>query len=85
MSGNCTEYLLNVNESLCPPEKSGAVTTYTCELETGHGARRTRSIEVTYLRKGEGQVLVTEQQIFNAYMASVAHRVCKKMVKSNSH
>ncbi|NXR33086.1 AGRF5 protein, partial [Zosterops hypoxanthus] len=51
LSGNCTEYLLNVNESLCPPEKSGAVTTYTCELETGHGARRTRSIEVTYLRK----------------------------------
>ncbi|XP_066036123.1 adhesion G protein-coupled receptor F5 isoform X1 [Chamaea fasciata] len=51
LSGNCTEYLLNINESLCPPEKSGAVTTYTCELETGHGARRTRSIGVTYLRK----------------------------------
>ncbi|NWH94633.1 AGRF5 protein, partial [Aegithalos caudatus] len=51
LNGNCTEYLLNINESLCPPEKSGAVTTYTCELETGHGARRTRSIRVTYLRK----------------------------------
>ncbi|XP_063280098.1 adhesion G protein-coupled receptor F5 isoform X1 [Prinia subflava] len=51
LKGNCTEYLLNVNESLCPPEKSGAVTTYTCELETGHGARRTQSIRVTYLRK----------------------------------
>ncbi|NXS37584.1 AGRF5 protein, partial [Pomatostomus ruficeps] len=51
LSGNCTEYQLKVNESLCPPEKSGAVTTYTCELETGHGARRTRSIRVTYLRK----------------------------------
>ncbi|NWZ44636.1 AGRF5 protein, partial [Brachypodius atriceps] len=51
LSGNCTAYLLNVNESQCPPEKSGAVTTYTCELETGHGARRTQSIRVTYLRK----------------------------------
>lgn len=51
LSGNCTEYHLSINESLCPPEKSGAVTTYTCELETGHGARRARSIGVTYLRK----------------------------------
>ncbi|NXX28388.1 AGRF5 protein, partial [Nicator chloris] len=51
LSGNCTGYLLNISESLCPPEKSGAVTTYTCELETGHGARRTRNIGVTYLRK----------------------------------
>ncbi|NWV47246.1 AGRF5 protein, partial [Daphoenositta chrysoptera] len=51
LSGNCTGYQLNINESLCPPEKSGAVTTYTCEMETGHGARRTRSIGVTYLRK----------------------------------
>ncbi|NWI38139.1 AGRF5 protein, partial [Picathartes gymnocephalus] len=51
LDGNCTKYQLNINESLCPPEKSGAVTTYTCELETGHGARRTRSIGVTYLRK----------------------------------
>ncbi|NXS00876.1 AGRF5 protein, partial [Oxylabes madagascariensis] len=51
LNGNCTGYLLKINESLCPPEKSGAVTTYTCELETGHGARRARSIRVTYLRK----------------------------------
>ncbi|NXY58855.1 AGRF5 protein, partial [Callaeas wilsoni] len=51
LNGNCTGYQLNINESLCPLEKSGAVTTYTCKLETGHGARRTRSIEVTYLRK----------------------------------
>ncbi|XP_039577510.1 adhesion G protein-coupled receptor F5 [Passer montanus] len=51
LSGNCTGYRLNINESLCPPEKSGAVTTYTCEMETGHGARRARSIGVTYLRK----------------------------------
>ncbi|NWX46112.1 AGRF5 protein, partial [Steatornis caripensis] len=49
-SGNCTEYKLNINESLCPPEKSGAVTTYTCELQTGHGARRSQNIRVTYLR-----------------------------------
>ncbi|KAF1413608.1 Adhesion G protein-coupled receptor F5, partial [Spheniscus mendiculus] len=47
---NCTEYKLNVNESLCPPEKSGTVTTYTCELQTGHGARRSQNIRVTYLR-----------------------------------
>ncbi|NWW77655.1 AGRF5 protein, partial [Climacteris rufus] len=52
LSGNCTGYKLNINESLCPPEKSGAVTTYTCEMLTRHGARRTRSIRVTYLRKG---------------------------------
>ncbi|NWX38247.1 AGRF5 protein, partial [Notiomystis cincta] len=56
LSGNCTGYQLNFNESLCPPEKSGAVTTYTCELETGHGARRTRSIEVTYLWKAHVKI-----------------------------
>ncbi|XP_059684951.1 adhesion G protein-coupled receptor F5 [Gavia stellata] len=49
-SENCTEYKLNINESLCPPEKSGTVTTYTCELQTGHGARCSQNIRVTYLR-----------------------------------
>ncbi|NWR75131.1 AGRF5 protein, partial [Centropus unirufus] len=45
----CTEYKLNIDESLCSPEKSGTVTTYTCELKTGHGATGSRSIRVTYL------------------------------------
>uniref|UniRef100_A0A8C8B2Z7 Adhesion G protein-coupled receptor F5 n=1 Tax=Otus sunia TaxID=257818 RepID=A0A8C8B2Z7_9STRI len=49
-SENCTDYKLNIDESLCPPEKSGTVTTYTCKLQTGHGARRSRNINVTYLR-----------------------------------
>ncbi|NXN49816.1 AGRF5 protein, partial [Rynchops niger] len=49
-SGNCTEYKLNISESLCPPEKSGTVTTYTCELQTGHGARSSQNISVRYLR-----------------------------------
>ncbi|NWI26865.1 AGRF5 protein, partial [Sula dactylatra] len=49
-SENCTEYKLNISESLCPPEKSGTVTTYTCELQTGHGARYSQNIRVTYLR-----------------------------------
>ncbi|NWQ92264.1 AGRF5 protein, partial [Burhinus bistriatus] len=49
-SENCTEYKLNINESLCPPEKSGTVTTYTCELQTRHGAKRSRNIRVMYLR-----------------------------------
>ncbi|KFP53686.1 putative G-protein coupled receptor 116, partial [Cathartes aura] len=49
-SENCTEYKLNISESLCPPEKSGTVTTYTCELQTRHGARSSQNIRVTYLR-----------------------------------
>ncbi|NXP06521.1 AGRF5 protein, partial [Thinocorus orbignyianus] len=49
LRGNCTEYKLNINESLCPPEKSGTVTTYTCELQTGHGARSSENIQVRYL------------------------------------
>ncbi|NWU61228.1 AGRF5 protein, partial [Pterocles burchelli] len=52
-SENCTEYKLNINESLCPPEKSGTVVTYTCELQTGYGARCSRSITVTYLRTAQ--------------------------------
>ncbi|NXN41877.1 AGRF5 protein, partial [Rhinoptilus africanus] len=48
--GNCTEYKLNIKESLCPPEKSGTVTTYTCELQTEHGARSSQNISVRYLR-----------------------------------
>ncbi|KAM6085924.1 adhesion G protein-coupled receptor F5 isoform 1-T1 [Theristicus caerulescens] len=47
---NCTEYKLNIDESLCPPEKSGTVTTYTCELQTGNGAKHSQNIRVTYLR-----------------------------------
>ncbi|NXA27626.1 AGRF5 protein, partial [Ibidorhyncha struthersii] len=49
-SENCTEYKLNISESLCSPENSGTVTTYTCELRTGHGARRSQNIRVMYLR-----------------------------------
>ncbi|NXT87768.1 AGRF5 protein, partial [Anhinga rufa] len=49
-SENCTEYKLNINESLCPPEKSGTVTTYTCELQTVYGVRYSQNIRVTYLR-----------------------------------
>ncbi|KAM6324419.1 adhesion G protein-coupled receptor F5 [Aegotheles albertisi] len=49
-SENCTEYKLNINESLCPPEKSNTVTTYTCEMQTGHGAMRSQDIRVKYLR-----------------------------------
>ncbi|NWT10726.1 AGRF5 protein, partial [Vireo altiloquus] len=56
LSGNCTTYQININESLCPPEQSGAVATYTCEMETGHGARRTRSIGVTYLWKAHVEI-----------------------------
>ncbi|KFZ56901.1 putative G-protein coupled receptor 116, partial [Podiceps cristatus] len=46
---NCTEYKLNIDESLCSPEKSGTVMTYTCELQTGHGIRYSQDIRVTYL------------------------------------
>ncbi|XP_010221083.1 PREDICTED: probable G-protein coupled receptor 116, partial [Tinamus guttatus] len=49
-TGNCTEYKLQVNALLCPPEKSGTVTTYTCELQTGHGASTSQNISVTYFR-----------------------------------
>ncbi|KFP16615.1 putative G-protein coupled receptor 116, partial [Egretta garzetta] len=55
-SENCTEYKLNINESLCPPKDSGAVTTYTCELRTGHGARGSRDIRVTYLRRANVKI-----------------------------
>ncbi|XP_074676290.1 adhesion G protein-coupled receptor F5 isoform X2 [Strix aluco] len=55
-SENCTEYKLNINESLCPPEKSGTVTTYTCKLQTGHGARRSLNINVTYLRTADVKI-----------------------------
>ncbi|NXM52670.1 AGRF5 protein, partial [Illadopsis cleaveri] len=67
LSGNCTGYLLNISESLCPPEKSGAVTTYMCELETGHGARRTRSIEVTYLRKAHVTISSSNSTVSEGY------------------
>ncbi|XP_065586521.1 adhesion G protein-coupled receptor F5 [Cyrtonyx montezumae] len=49
-SSNCTEYKLNITDSLCLAEQSGTVTTYTCELRTGHGARSSRDIRVTYFR-----------------------------------
>uniref|UniRef100_A0A8C3U4A6 Adhesion G protein-coupled receptor F5 n=2 Tax=Catharus ustulatus TaxID=91951 RepID=A0A8C3U4A6_CATUS len=71
LNGNCTDYQLNINESLCPPEKSGAVTTYTCELETGHGARRARSIAVTYLRKAHVTISSANIMVSEGYGFSV--------------
>ncbi|NXL87030.1 AGRF5 protein, partial [Alectura lathami] len=53
---NCTEYKLNITESLCLPEKSGTVTTYTCELQTGHGARSSQNIRVTYFRVAQVRI-----------------------------
>ncbi|XP_051470292.1 adhesion G protein-coupled receptor F5 isoform X2 [Apus apus] len=56
-SSNCTEYKLNISDSLCIAEKSGTVTTYTCELQTGHGATRSHRIRVKYYR--EAQVTIS--------------------------
>uniref|UniRef100_A0A8B9BE01 Adhesion G protein-coupled receptor F5 n=1 Tax=Anser brachyrhynchus TaxID=132585 RepID=A0A8B9BE01_9AVES len=47
---NCIEYELNNSDSLCLAEKLGTVTTYTCEFLSGHGARTSQNIRVTYLR-----------------------------------
>ncbi|XP_005044381.1 PREDICTED: adhesion G protein-coupled receptor F5 [Ficedula albicollis] len=79
LNGNCTEYQLNINESLCPPEKSGSVTTYTCELETGHGARRARSIGVTYLRKAHITVSSTNTTVSEGHGFNVT---CKSDVSN---
>ncbi|XP_021246952.1 adhesion G protein-coupled receptor F5 [Numida meleagris] len=56
LSSNCTEYKLNVTDSLCLAEQSGTVTTYTCELQTGHGARSSRDIRVTYFRAAQVRI-----------------------------
>ncbi|XP_032041550.1 adhesion G protein-coupled receptor F5 [Aythya fuligula] len=45
----CTEYELNITESLCLHELA-TVMTYTCEFQTGHGARASQNIIVTYSR-----------------------------------
>ncbi|XP_015271067.1 PREDICTED: LOW QUALITY PROTEIN: adhesion G protein-coupled receptor F5, partial [Gekko japonicus] len=50
---NCTLYELQANESQCPADKSGNVTTYTCELSTSDGARQSKHICVKYLRKAK--------------------------------
>ncbi|KAM6407062.1 adhesion G protein-coupled receptor F5 isoform 2-T4 [Pluvialis apricaria] len=60
-SENCTEYKLNISESLCPPENSGTVTTYTCELRTGHGARRSQNIRVMYLREAHVTISLSKK------------------------
>ncbi|XP_072188330.1 adhesion G protein-coupled receptor F5 [Excalfactoria chinensis] len=52
-SSNCTEYRLNVTDSLCLADQSGTVTTYTCELQTGHGARSSQDIQVMYFREAQ--------------------------------
>ncbi|XP_060113753.1 adhesion G protein-coupled receptor F5 [Heteronotia binoei] len=48
---NCTQYVLQANESQCPADKSGTITTYTCEVSTTDGARQSKHIAVKYLRK----------------------------------
>ncbi|XP_025047225.1 adhesion G protein-coupled receptor F5 isoform X2 [Alligator sinensis] len=47
---NCSNYRLEIQDYHCSPSKSGTVTSYTCELSTGNGARRSKVIEVTYLQ-----------------------------------
>ncbi|XP_076188780.1 adhesion G protein-coupled receptor F5 isoform X2 [Aptenodytes patagonicus] len=80
-SENCTEYKLNINESLCPPEKSGTVTTYTCELQTGHGARRSQNIKVTYLRTGT--YICTFSQKYLESSANVTIKVISLPLEQN--
>ncbi|XP_065488048.1 adhesion G protein-coupled receptor F5 [Caloenas nicobarica] len=71
-SENCTEYRLNIDQSLCPPEKSGTVTTYTCELQTGHGARSTQNIRVTYLRRAHVTIYPSiKSSVSNGYAFNV--------------
>ncbi|NWY62317.1 AGRF5 protein, partial [Chionis minor] len=79
-SENCTEYKLNINESLCPPETSGTVTTYTCELQTGHGARRSQNIRVMYLRKANVTISSSvNSTIFEGHRFNVT---CKSDVRN---
>ncbi|XP_077173513.1 adhesion G protein-coupled receptor F5 isoform X2 [Paroedura picta] len=47
---NCTLYALQASESQCAADKSGTLTTYTCELSTADGARQSKHISVKYLR-----------------------------------
>ncbi|NXK47933.1 AGRF5 protein, partial [Chauna torquata] len=64
---NCTEYKLNITESLCLPEKSGTTTTYTCELQTGHGARSSQNISVTYLRTAHVRIFPNVNTVSEGY------------------
>ncbi|XP_039389017.1 adhesion G protein-coupled receptor F5 isoform X1 [Mauremys reevesii] len=46
---NCTKYTLQANHSQCPSPSDSEIM-YTCELSTGKGAIRSKTINVTYLR-----------------------------------
>ncbi|NXW43798.1 AGRF5 protein, partial [Nyctiprogne leucopyga] len=70
-SENCTEYKLNINDSLCPPEKSGTVTTYTCELQSGHGARSSQNIRVTYFRTAHVTISSSTNSVSEGYPVSL--------------
>ncbi|NXS39193.1 AGRF5 protein, partial [Balaeniceps rex] len=52
-SENCTKYNLSISEPLCSSDKPCTVMTYTCEVGTGHGARSSQNITVTYLWKAK--------------------------------
>ncbi|NXY75255.1 AGRF5 protein, partial [Glareola pratincola] len=82
-NGNCTEYKLNIKESLCPPEKSGTVTTYTCELQTKHGARSSQSISVRYLRAAN--VAISPRVNSSVSEGSSFNLTCKSDVSNYDH
>uniref|UniRef100_A0A8C4Y2Z8 Adhesion G protein-coupled receptor F5 n=1 Tax=Gopherus evgoodei TaxID=1825980 RepID=A0A8C4Y2Z8_9SAUR len=52
LTPNCTKYTLQASHSQCPNPSDKEIT-YTCELSTGNGAIRSKTINVTYLQIGK--------------------------------
>ncbi|KAM9156497.1 adhesion G protein-coupled receptor F5 isoform 2-T2 [Pangshura tecta] len=52
---NCTEYTLQALHSQCPYPSDSEIM-YTCELSTGNGANRSKTINVTYLQIANLQI-----------------------------
>ncbi|XP_030411156.1 adhesion G protein-coupled receptor F5 isoform X1 [Gopherus evgoodei] len=55
LTPNCTKYTLQASHSQCPNPSDKEIT-YTCELSTGNGAIRSKTINVTYLQIAKPEI-----------------------------
>ncbi|KAG8445748.1 hypothetical protein GDO86_010511 [Hymenochirus boettgeri] len=66
LNSTCATYTVQANTSLCPSDKSGQKTNYTCDFQGRNGARSWKEIQVTYVRKANVEMkdpgLVSVQQ-----------------------
>ncbi|XP_053565587.1 adhesion G protein-coupled receptor F5-like isoform X2 [Bombina bombina] len=70
-NSTCSIYTIQANETLCPADKSENVATYKCEFQGIYGAKASKVISVTYIRKAKVIMQQSQQVSVNQQLTLV--------------